>query len=450
MTTTFALMPQGLSFFGFRNTPNGGGFAISSSPSSLILQAGSSSTVTLTLVSTNGLDATVSMSASINSGSQNSLTAKLNQATVSIKPGAPGTNYLQITATTAASGRYNATVSATSGSISHSLSIPITITSPSPDFAISTNPSSIQASQTTTLTLSVASFWGFAGNVSLSSSVTPQVSGGPTVSFANNSLTVSPTKHPSTTVTVSIGTSTVSGNYTIGLYGSSGQLHRSIFIPLTIQSSIVESLNLEGYFFSSGSNVTAYLRNTGNVAVQFTAYYVVDASGDQYSNVAWNGPSINVLAVGALNVLIPPDCSSCVRVGSAFNFTGGNSYTIVFVTSRSNTFTYTVTYAVRESLGYDSYAFPSNMSVTLYIRNLGTTSVNFVSYSVTDSKGDVYSLTSWSGPTINPNQVVAITFYIGTSCSGCTLSGSPFNFTINSPYTVTVVTGRGNQFWFQV
>jgi len=105
----------------------------------------------------------------------------------------------------------------------------------------------------------------------------------------------------------------------------------------------------------------------------------------------------------------------------------------------------------KEALGLDtSPSFTSGTNVTLFIRNQGTTSVSLQSYYVKDAAGDQYQLTTWaSAPTgINPNTVIPTNLLIGTSCSGCVLTGSAFTFTAGNSYTILVVTTRNNQFSF--
>jgi hypothetical protein len=105
----------------------------------------------------------------------------------------------------------------------------------------------------------------------------------------------------------------------------------------------------------------------------------------------------------------------------------------------------------KEALGLDTSAsFSSGTNVTLFIRNQGTTSVSLQSYYVKDSAGDQYQLTTWTGAPsgINPNTVVPANLLIGSSCTGCVLTGTAFTFTSGSSYTILVVTTRNNQFSF--
>jgi hypothetical protein len=86
-----------------------------------------------------------------------------------------------------------------------------------------------------------------------------------------------------------------------------------------------------------------YIRNTGNVPVQLTAYYVIDTSGDYYHLTPYSGPTIPLTQVAAVYVAIGSSCPSCTLSGSAFTFMAGYSYTIILVTSTNQQFTFTVT-----------------------------------------------------------------------------------------------------------
>lgn len=102
----------------------------------------------------------------------------------------------------------------------------------------------------------------------------------------------------------------------------------------------------------------------------------------------------------------------------------------------------------REVLIFERFTINSGTNVTLYIRNNGTVSVSFTSYSVVDPyTGDDYALSSWSAPTIAPTATVPVNILIGSSCPGCVLTGNSFTF--NTYDHVTIVTARDNQFMTQ-
>ena len=113
-------------------------------------------------------------------------------------------------------------------------------------------------------------------------------------------------------------------------------------VTTVIISNVRESMGLDSYSFSSGTNVTMYLHNFGSVSIQLVTYYVKDASGNQYAYTAWPGPTIAPANVVPTNFLIGSSCSSCTLTGTAFTFTPGYSYTIIVVTARNNQFTFSI------------------------------------------------------------------------------------------------------------
>ena len=102
-----------------------------------------------------------------------------------------------------------------------------------------------------------------------------------------------------------------------------------------------------------------------------------------------------------------------------------------------------------EDINSTSTAFQNSTQVTVDLLNNGNGTATLTSYYVTDSSGNEYALTNWSGPSIAPNSVTTATFSIGSSCSQCTLHGSAFTFT-SGYYTIRIVTGRSNTFTFGV
>jgi hypothetical protein len=103
-----------------------------------------------------------------------------------------------------------------------------------------------------------------------------------------------------------------------------------------------------------------------------------------------------------------------------------------------------------ENINSTSNAFQNSTQVNVDLFNNGNGTATLTTYYVTDSSGNEYALTNWSGPSVAPNSVMTTTFSIGSSCSKCTLHGSAFTFTSGYQYTIRVVTGRGNIFTFTV
>jgi hypothetical protein len=110
-------------------------FSVSANPNSVTIVQGSSGTSIITLTSLNGFSGTVTLSASV---SPLGPSTNLNPGTVTLASNGVGSSTLNVTSVSAAPGTYKVNVTATSGSLSHSLLITVTITSTSisPTYAL--------------------------------------------------------------------------------------------------------------------------------------------------------------------------------------------------------------------------------------------------------------------------------------------------------------------------
>jgi hypothetical protein len=128
------------------------------------------------------------------------------------------------------------------------------------------------------------------------------------------------------------------------------------------------------------------------------------------------------------------------EIGIRVSTTCGNQFMTPFDTSATHT----------ENIAPTSTSFQDSTHVAVDLLNNGTGTATLTSYYITDSSGNEYALTHWTGPSLAPNSVTTTTFGIGSSCSQCSLHGSAFTFTSGDQYTIRVVTGRGNIFAFTV
>ncbi len=97
-------------------------------------------------------------------------------------------------------------------------------------------------------------------------------------------------------------------------------------------------------FATNNTQAILYLRNIGSVSLVLTTYYVRDAANNQWSRTSWsNGPTINVNQVVpvVINISAPAVCSPnpCPNFAA---FVAGNSYTVIVVTARNNSFQFTI------------------------------------------------------------------------------------------------------------
>lgn len=203
------------------STPN---FSLSASPSSLSVNQGSSGSSTITVTPSGGFTGSVSLSAS---GLPSGVTASFGTN--------PTTSTSTVTftaAATAATGTFAVTITGTSGSLSHTTTVNLTVVNPgaTPDFTISVSPASLAVRRGTTgsYKVTITAVNGFSGTVSLSvsgqgSRVTP--------TFNPTSVTGSGTS----TLSVRVSSRATTGNRTLTITGASGSLSHSTHATLTIQ-----------------------------------------------------------------------------------------------------------------------------------------------------------------------------------------------------------------------
>jgi hypothetical protein len=102
-----------------------------------------------------------------------------------------------------------------------------------------------------------------------------------------------------------------------------------------------------------------------------------------------------------------------------------------------------------ENQGFDT----SNMKLTLYLRNTGSTPTTLASYYVQDQNGNQYARTTWTVPPATPASIVngtGVFLPINTACIRCTPTGNSFTFQSGNSYTITLITQRNNQFSFTI
>jgi fibronectin type 3 domain-containing protein len=206
-------------------------FTVSATPSAQSINPGNSTTYTISTTSLAGFNASVSLSVSVSPATPN-INANISPA--SLIP--PGTVFLTVnTAPSTALGNYTLTVMGTSGALTRTASVMLTVTNApqTQDFTIQTMPSSQSAVQSASFAtgvsteISVVSLNGFANPVNLSVSGLPA---GATASFSSNPVT--PTALSQLTVILPLNTSI--GSYTLTITGASGALSHTASVTLNV------------------------------------------------------------------------------------------------------------------------------------------------------------------------------------------------------------------------
>ncbi|HEX9613198.1 MAG TPA: WD40 repeat domain-containing protein [Candidatus Bathyarchaeia archaeon] len=188
----------------------------------LPLGPSSTGTSTITVTSQNGFTGTVTLATSVNPSTRLNVTC--SPTTI---PGGSGSSTCTLNSTTP--GNYNVTVTGTSGNLSHSTIVYVSVSpSSSPDYAISASPTSatVNAGTGGTSTITIAPMNGFSGTVSLT--------------VTTNSTSLSCTLS-SLAITGGSGSSTLSctgspaGNYLATVTGTSSSLSHSTAVTYHVQ-----------------------------------------------------------------------------------------------------------------------------------------------------------------------------------------------------------------------
>lgn len=203
------------------STPN---FALSASPASVSVTQGNSIGSTITVTPSGGFTGSVTLSAS---GLPSGVTASFGTN--------PTTSTSTVTfaaAAAAATGTFSVTITGTSGSLTHTTTISLTV-SPvggTPDFTIAVAPPSLAVTRGTSgnYTVTIAAVNGFTGTVNLSvSGLGSRV----TATFSPTSVAGSGTS----TLRVSVNSRATRNTRTLTITGTSGSLTHSTSATLTVQ-----------------------------------------------------------------------------------------------------------------------------------------------------------------------------------------------------------------------
>lgn len=200
-------------------------FQVSVSPSSETINAGASTTYTLTVTPLNGFTGTVTPSVA---GLPSGVTGTFNPTTISITSGAASSTLTVATSSSTPAATSTLTLSASLGTLSHSVPATLVVQ----DFSITpTPPPCINAASNTTIPVSLAPLNGFTGSVNLSVSGLPA---GATGSFNPTPVTINGTV--TSTLTVTTTASTPGGNYTLTITATGGGITHVATVTLCIQN----------------------------------------------------------------------------------------------------------------------------------------------------------------------------------------------------------------------
>lgn len=281
-------------------------------------------------------------------------------------------------------------------------------TSPSPDFSISANPSSlsINSGSSSTSTVTLSSLNNFAGTVALSATSSPS---GLSLSLSSTSVSLSAGGTGTSTLSVS---SSSPGTYTVTITGSSGSLSHQTTVAVTINSGSSAD-------FSITANPSSISINAGSSSTSTITLTSLSGFAGPVTLSATSSPS-------GLGLSLNP---------SSVSLSSGGTGTSTLTIGGSTAGTYTVT--VTGSSG--SLSHQTTVTVTVNTVNSGDFSIAASPSSLTFSKGSsavsTITLTSLSGFSGTITLSVTVSSSSGPKTS---LSSSSVTLTSNGQGTSTL------------
>jgi uncharacterized membrane protein len=251
-------------------------------------------------------------------------------ATTPVSAGAGTTLSVAVGASTAP-GTYPLTVTGTSGSLTHSKTVNLTVSPPAPDFTLAATPASqsAPAGSNAQYPVSTSSVGGFAGNVGLTVTGLPS---GTTATFATTPISAG----SNTMLTVAVGAGTAMGTYPLTVTGTSGGLTHSKTVSLTVSAPVT------GFTLTLDPTAITVARNSGGSTTVETAS--VGGFADMIELTVSGEPAgVNV---SLDNTSVFPGTSTTLFVGVQSNAAPGTYLLTITGTSGSITRSQMLTVAV--------------------------------------------------------------------------------------------------------
>lgn len=312
-------------------------FGLSVTPHATGVAAGDTATYTVTTTAINGFTGFVSL---VLSGQPTGSTVWFSPNPIA---GAGSSTLSLATLVSTPPGDYTLTITGTSGAITHSQAVSLSVSEPQPDFTLTASPSTRSAAPgtSTTYSVSTASVGGFTGSVGLNATGLPA---GVTATF--NPTTVSPGS--GSTLSVSVGSAVAPGTYQLTVTGASGSLTHSQAITLTVTSPpAILGYNQIGALLDNGDmnymNGSRYVTGPNAMTITTIAVYmktVQPAPDNQfqvaiYTDVA--GQPGTLVASSTSGTLVPNSWNT--RPVSA-TLTANTAYWLMYNTNGDNNVSY--------------------------------------------------------------------------------------------------------------
>ena len=309
-------------------------FTLTASPTSGTSGLGSSTQYTVTLSPSGGFTGAVGLSAS---GLPTNATYGFSPTSITTS----GTSTLTVsTPTTTPTGSSTLTITGTSGSTVNTTTVTLNVVSP--DFTISTNPTSgsVAAGGSTTSTVTISPLYGFNQQVTFSTSGLPT---GATAGFSPTSVTGSGT----TTMTISTASTTAAGTYTVTVTGTGTEelSHNATFtLTVTGAPSFTVGVSPSSVSVAQGAKgtytvtVTAVNGFTGTVTLAASGLPTGATAAFSPTTVSGSGTSTMTVTVGSTTAT----GSSTITVkGTSGSLSASGTATLVVTTAPAPNFTIT-------------------------------------------------------------------------------------------------------------
>jgi len=386
-------------------------FTISAGQTSLRMYPGSPNSTVITLTSLNGFSGSVTIKAT---STPAGLTQPLNATSVILQPG--GTAHVSLVINGTQPGIYIVTVNATSGSVSHLLTITVNVV----DFSLS-SASSLQVNlrSTGTSTINLTSLGGFAGTVSLSNSTSSSA-----LHDALSQQVVSLSSGGSGSAMLTVyGTS--SGNYTVTITATSGPLRHTIII----------SVNVVDFQISAGTVTPASI----NVGFRGNATITVTRVNGFTGTVALSisAPSALTCTLSSIRLTLPPSPATSILSCSSST---ANDYTVT-VTGINGTLSHTTANILFHVVDFTVTLLPSSSLSLVVGQNSGTTSIHLGSVNGFAGSVALNVLVSSSGPSATPSLSNLVLTSAGCACNSTVLNINAGQ--IAGVYTLNVTATNG-------
>jgi uncharacterized membrane protein len=299
-------------------------FSLVAGPSSLSISPGDNGTSIVTATSLNGFAGDVKLSATV---SPTGPTTDVVPADALVPSNGTAYSTMKIITTpTTPSGNYAIMVQGSNGTLFDTWTLQLFVAAKPSDFSLTAGPTSLTIPQGTSrnATVTVSGLNGFAGDVRLSATVTPE---GPITSLPAD-MTVAPTGQPATsTLQIFAPPSTPPGSYLVKINATSGQISHYTSLILTIVpgasptfsisanpesivlpagvagSSVVTLTSLNGFSDNVSLSLQVVIPNTNAPAVSFSPTTIALSRGQTASSTLTVTPTAST-ASGGYNVLL--------------------------------------------------------------------------------------------------------------------------------------------------